>query len=72
MNYTRGMLSPAIKRNIKRQEVHLDRRCRKIWDFENPFGEKYLFARFCNGNGMRDTVIATLGYFDTGINQFRP
>jgi len=70
MKYTyqqRKNLNPAIKRYIKRKEKYLDKKCRMIWEFTNPKGEKYLFANFCKN---WEKTIVTVGYFSPNIHQF--
>jgi len=57
MEYQRSSLNPAIRRKIKSEEKYLERKCRKIWDFTNPEGIKYLFGSFCQN---RDSVIVTI------------
>ena len=72
MKYLRSQLSGAIRRNIKAHEKYLSRTCRGIWDHTNHLGERYLFARYCNGNGLKDTIIVTLGYYNENVNTFIP
>jgi hypothetical protein len=62
-------ISPAMKRNIKRKEEDLGRKCRKIWIFQNPKGECFMFANFCKN---WDRLIVTLGVWEDAIKSFMP
>jgi len=72
MKYHRSELRMPVRRNIWAKEKNLSRKCRAIWDFTNPEGHRYLFGRFCNGQGMKDTVICTLAYFEPNVQKFIP
>lgn len=72
--YGRSELSEAIKRRIKSKEESLGRTCRKIWEFTNVKGERYLFSSFTKKRGEVDKppIIVTLAYFDFRICKFIP
>lgn len=57
-------VSKAVRRNIKRQEDDLDRKCRRVWSFTNPKGQKYLFGSFCKNY---DRLIVTVAYWRDNI-----
>lgn len=69
MEYRKSALSKAVKRNIKRKEEYLGRTCRKIWDFTNSNGEKYLFGSFC---ANRDRLVVIIAYYEPKIHAFYP
>ena len=57
MQYRMSELNPAVKRHIKQKEKELNRKCRTMWDFTNPLGERFLFGSFCrNWNRLIVTI----------------
>lgn len=64
MEYQRSNLSVGVRRIIKRKENELDRKCRKIWDFVNPNGERYLFGNYCKNY---DKLIVSIAYFKNNV-----
>jgi len=69
MSSTDVYITPTMKRNIKRKEKELGRKCRKIWIFQNRLGECFMFANFCKNY---DRLIVTLGYWEDAIQSFMP
>lgn len=65
--HKRSELSDPIKRNIKRKEAYLEKKCGKVWSFTNPQGEQYLFASF-----GASKLLVTVGYFSKNIHKFVP
>ncbi len=64
MEYRISELNPAVKRHIKRKEKYLNRKCRTIWDFTNPLGERFLFGSFCKNY---DRLIVTIASYNCVI-----
>lgn len=66
-NFARSELSNTLKRQIKEKEAFLGRKCRSIWSFTNPKGERFLFGSFCKN---WDRLIVTIAYWSNHINRF--
>ena len=67
--YKRTELSQAQQRFIKRHEERLGKKCTLIWEFTNPQGQKYIFARI----GLKrdtDNLVVTVAYFNKALNRF--
>ena len=61
----RQWLNPAVKRSIVRDEKRLGRKCRKLWGFENPNGEIFLFGKFW---ANKECIIVTVARFVDCVN----
>ena len=60
-------LSETIKRNIKRKEKDLGRKCRSMWLHTNRHGQTFMYATFCrNWNRM----VVTIGYLHPFLNKY--
>ncbi len=53
-------ISDIMKRNIKRKEKYLDRKCRKIWACTNRLGQTYLYGSFCK---KWNRLVITIGHY---------
>lgn len=40
-------LGGVLRRHIKIKEEELGRKCRMVWTFTNPKGERFMFGSFC-------------------------
>lgn len=60
----RSNLSPNRRRYIREMERHLDRKCRSLWTFTNPLGERFVFGSFCRNY---DRLIVTVSVYAPGV-----
>ena len=68
MEYRKSDFGRGIRRIIKEKEVELKRTCRKIWDFTNPNGERYLFATYCKNY---DRLVVSIAYNQPNVGWVR-
>ena len=43
-------------------EKELGKVCKKVWEFENVVGAKFLFAKYVDPNNKSDETIVTVGF----------
>ena len=57
----RSSLTNSCRREIKRKERYLERKCGKIWWHKNNDSEAFLFANF--NNDREDKIVVTLASY---------
>lgn len=67
-NIRRVELTPTCRRQIKRKEAYLERRCGRIWLAENPQQEYYIFAKFYASKD--DHIVVTLACYHPRLCRF--
>jgi hypothetical protein len=53
----------TVLNHALRMETELEKVCKKVWEFTNPKGQQYLFAKYVNPNDKQDTTIVTVGFY---------
>jgi hypothetical protein len=56
----RRSITEPIRRRVREKEKYHNRHCTKLWWFENPLGERFVFGSFVPD---RDSLIVTVAAF---------
>lgn len=60
----RSDLPSRLREHLREHEDRLDKKCRNLWTFTNPHGERFVFARLGAG---KDATIVTISRYADGV-----
>lgn len=58
----------SVLDHAHRQERCMEKICRKVWDFTNPVGRRFIFGLYRDTSG--DETIVTIGVYRRAIGHF--
>lgn len=66
---TRSQLGTALRRFIRDKEKYLNRRCCKMWYFQNRLDEWFIFGNFCRNY---DRLLVTVAQYVPNVGWLPP
>ncbi len=59
-----SQMSKTMRKKIKKHEKYYNRVCRRMWEHENPKGERIIYGCFCRNYNR---LILAVGYYYKNI-----